>query len=352
MNYEAKPNYYKELNLTPQATKDDIKKSFRKLALEHHPDVGGDEEKFKKINEAYSTLIDEEKRRNYDTRSTEPRIFSGTNGNPFGSFTHMFSSMFNLNGRRVHPASHQSGVKLENTEYVVELTLDDVYYGSEKKLKVNTECRCECINVCGMCNGVGTVQEIMQGRGMIKLVTNGCGTCLGRGFISKKGVECGHCKGNGMYQKEEIYTLAIDAGISSGSMLKFEEKGKQATKVNQISGDLIIKFEVKPITTKVEELQDGVGVKVNIKGLDIHMELTIDIMDVVLGTKKIIKYFDKEVEIDTYAEVMEEKKEYIYKEKGITDKGNLIITYKYKYDILSKINVEHKEKMRQIISNL
>ena len=92
------------------------------------------------------------------------------------------------------------------------------------------------------------------------------------------------------------------------------------------------------------------------------MELTIDIMDVVLGTKKIIKYFDKEVEIDTYSEVMEERKEYICKEKGIlknnnpkgdpnTDKGNLIITYKYKYDILSKINVEHKEKMRQIISN-
>ena len=153
-------------------------------------------------------------------------------------------------------------------------------------------------------------------------------------------------------------------------MLKFDEKGQQAVKQNQISGDLIFKFYVEPITTKVEELQDGVGVKINIKGLDIHMELTIDIMDVVLGTKKIIKYFDKEVEIDTYTEVMEEKKEYICKEKGITgtpspatknnnpkgdpntDKGNLIITYKYKYDILSKINVEHKEKMRQIISNL
>ena len=166
-------SYYEELKITREATKADIKKAFRNLSLQNHPDKGGDEEKFKKISEAYNTLIDDDKKRQYDlsldrpNMSFDPRAYSRgfQRQNPFG----IFETMFNFT------SGMKSGVKLPDTIYEVKLNLDEVYYGIEKKIKVTTECKCECVQQCRMCNGAGQVQEIMGGRGIIKLVTNGCG---------------------------------------------------------------------------------------------------------------------------------------------------------------------------------
>ncbi len=334
-------SYYEELQIAREASKVDIKKAFRNLSLQNHPDKGGDEEKFKKISEAYNTLIDDDKRRQYDlslNRPNMPGFRTGfQRGNPFGAFETMFHFTSGM----------RSGVKLPDTVYEVELHLDEVYYGIEKKIKVTTECKCECIQQCRMCNGTGQVQEIMGGRGIIKLVTNGCGSCLGRGFVSTKGVSCECCKGNGMYQKEELYTLTIDAGITDGSMLKFDEKGQQAVKQNQISGDLIFKFKIlKTFSKDKKEIisclmgDDGLKIDIDIKGYTVIMTVYIDILDVVFGYKTIIKYFDKEIEIDTIKEIVEENKEYVYSKKGITSGSEddlnrpLIIKYKYVFDKL------------------
>jgi DnaJ family protein A protein 2 len=337
-------SYYEELKIEREATKADIKKAFRNLSLQNHPDKGGDEEKFKKISEAYNTLIDDDKRRQYDLSLNRPNM-SGfrtgfQRGNPFGAFETMFHFTSGM----------RSGVKLPDTVHEVELNLDEVYYGIEKKIKVTTECKCDCIQQCRMCNGTGQVQEIMGGRGIIKLVTNGCGSCLGRGFVSMKGVSCECCKGNGMYQKEELYTLTIDAGITDGSILKFDDKGQQAVKQNQISGDLIFKFKIK----ESNELGPGPegNPKIKTDGYNIVLTFEIDIIDVMFGSEIEIKYFDKTFKLNTNNELILENKDYVNKNEGIKNKGDLIIRYKYSFDKLSTLTPQQKSEMRNMFNNL
>ena len=331
---------YEKLNISNNASKDDIKKAYKKLALEHHPDKGGNESKFKEINEAYDTLSDDDKRQKYDLSLTNPNPAH----NPFGGFRSDMFSMFSSFGFPTPGYGRMnSGIKLPETEYIIELSVDEVYYGCEKKLNVKSNYKCICVHVCNICGGHGKVQRMYRNGHSTSILTNQCDRCSGHTFISTK-TDCEFCKGNAVYEKQELYTITVDPGISENSVLKFEEKGKQALKPREISGDLLFKFKIKDHPT--------IKIKSSGSGSDINLLVEIDIINVIFGGEIEIKYFDKLFKIDTNdEELILENKDYVYKHQGIKS-GDLIIRYKYIFDNLSSLTKHQKNKLKEFYENI
>ena len=130
---------YEKLGIPKEASKDDIKKAFRKLSLEHHPDKGGDEEKFKEISNAYDVLSDDDKRKNYDLTGGETQ----QPFNPFQQGFNPFGFMFNQRNKR-----QEAMRKLDDSIYTIEIPLEEVFFGKTRKMLVTTNTRCSCSEVC------------------------------------------------------------------------------------------------------------------------------------------------------------------------------------------------------------
>ena len=147
-------DFYQILGVNQNATQDEIKKAYRKLAVEHHPDKGGDENKFKKISEAYDTIGDENKRNQYNNQKRNP--FANMGGGGFNPFEDMFNQMHSQRKRAV-------------PDKIVEVVVGAVesYKGSEKNITYNRS------HNCGGCNGTGGERI-------------NCGTCGGNGFVTQQ----------------------------------------------------------------------------------------------------------------------------------------------------------------------
>jgi len=129
MDYRTKcPDYYEELELSVRCTKDEIKKSFKRLAMIHHPDKGGNEEKFKKISQAYETLSDDQKRKEYDSRGQSQPTFENFR-NSFGNGFDFMNQFFNI---RINPGHGPGKRKLENINITLDFELKEAYLGCEK----------------------------------------------------------------------------------------------------------------------------------------------------------------------------------------------------------------------------
>jgi DnaJ-class molecular chaperone len=155
-------SYYDLLEITRDATQEEIKKAYRKMAVKHHPDKGGDEEVFKKVSEAYTVLSDESKKRVYDmggdpnTQSGNPfnmgggfNFNMGGGGFPFNMGGSGFPFNFNMGGGGFKQDFNQE--KLKDIEVVMEVTLEELYTSVEKSLTIRAEEKCSCIKVCDMC---------------------------------------------------------------------------------------------------------------------------------------------------------------------------------------------------------
>lgn len=228
-------DYYKTLGVSSDATQDEIKKAFRKLALKYHPDHNPDskisEDKFKELNEAYSCLSDPAKRANYDRYgSPEGPSSSGFGyaaGTPFGDiFGDIFDDFFGgfNRGGRARP------VKGDDLRYDLEITLEEAAFGIEKSIKIPRWQTCE---VCGG-NGAepGTHPETCQeckGSGNIRFqqgffsVSKTCSRCQGAGYIISN--PCNNCKGNGKVKIQRQLSVKLPAGVDTGSRLKLRGEG-------------------------------------------------------------------------------------------------------------------------------
>lgn len=265
----AKRDYYEVLGVGKNASPDEVKKAFRKLAIEHHPDRGGSEEKFKEVNEAYEVLKDPEKRKRYDQfghpgvgSSSASDGFSGgfggfgqgaqgTNfdfgdlglGDIFGSF---FGGGFN-NSNRQRP-SHGRDVETN-----VNISFEQAVFGTEVELKLNLSVPCEhCkgttvepgyqLKTCDNCNGAGHVTSVTRTIfGNIQQQTV-CPKCHGAGKIPEK--VCTVCGGKGTQVKPKNVKLKIPAGIDDGAVIRLREQGEAIA--NGASGDLYVNIRVKP----------------------------------------------------------------------------------------------------------
>ncbi|HPD99019.1 molecular chaperone DnaJ [Candidatus Saccharibacteria bacterium] len=264
----TKRDYYEVLGVTKDASADEIKKAFRRMAVQHHPDKeGGDETKFKELNEAYEVLKDTEKRKRYDQFGHAG--VGGASGQGFGGGAYDFSGGgFNFNGQNINFdfgdlgdmfGSFFGGQQRTRTrrgrdiEVAIELTFEEAVFGVEKSIKLNIESDCEhCkgkgaepgyeLKTCKTCNGSGQVVTVTRTiLGNIQQPQT-CPDCHGTGKVPEKA--CSVCGGRGVKRKEQKIDLKIPAGIDDGATIRLREYG-EAIQDGQ-KGDLFVHIRVKP----------------------------------------------------------------------------------------------------------
>ena len=232
-------NFYETLGVNETATQEEIKKSYRKLAVEHHPDKGGDENKFKEISEAFDTIGDNDKRQQYDNQRSNP--FGGGGFNPFGGSGNPFEDMFN----NMH-SQRQPSVPDKVIEVVVGVL--ESYNASDKTITYQRKHKCGDCNgtggdrvTCNVCRGEGfTIQRI--GTGMfIQMVRQVCYSCNGKGFTYSR--VCGSCNGETTKSSTENLSIKLPHGVDDGQFLRLQGKGDFH---NGIYGNLVLRIKVSP----------------------------------------------------------------------------------------------------------
>jgi molecular chaperone DnaJ len=287
-------DYYNVLGINKGASDDEIKKAYRKKAMEFHPDKNPNnpqaETKFKEAAEAYDVLSNPEKKSNYDRFGTaDANPFGGGGGNPFGGFGHGFSmddifsqfgDIFGQNkgggGRWAQKKRKGGDLRLK-----VSLTIQEILKGVTKKLKYKRQ------DSCNSCNGKGgtDVRDCMpcSGTGRRIVVQNtpfgqirqehGCPDCGASG--KKVANPCGVCRGEGTVSKEEIVHVDIPAGVSSGMMLSMQGYGNHIK--DGIPGDLQI---------LVEELREFYFKR---EGNNLLVEKEVSVIDAIIGSQVKVK---------------------------------------------------------------
>jgi molecular chaperone DnaJ len=262
----SKRDYYDILGVQRDASKDQIKDEYRKLALKYHPDrnkAPDAEEKFKEISEAYAVLSDDQKRAQYDQfghagidgRYTTEDIFRGVDfdeilrgiGFGFGGFGSIFDSFFG-GGRRRGPQRGQ------DIRYDLEISLDEAYKGYSTEIEVPRTERCgECNGTgarpgtspkrCPECGGRGQIQHV-QSAGFMQFVrTEPCRKCRGNGTIIEN--PCNQCHGAGTIERERKISVKIPPGVDTGSQLLMRGEGDAPTRGGP-KGDLYVVVHVRP----------------------------------------------------------------------------------------------------------
>ncbi len=254
----SKRDYYEVLGLSKGASADEIKKAYRKLSKQYHPDLNkedGAEAKFKEIAEAYEVLSDDQKRARYDQFGhQDPSAgfggggFSGEGG--FGGFEDIFSSFFGGGGRRQDPNAPRKG---DDLQYRMNISFEDAVFGKETEIEIPKEENCETCNgsgakpgttpqSCSHCNGAGTINQAVDtpfGRMMNKRT---CPSCRGAGKIIVD--KCTTCRGDGKVQKRKKIKVTIPAGVDDGQQLRISGQGEPGFNGGP-AGDLYIVFTVK-----------------------------------------------------------------------------------------------------------
>lgn len=262
-----KRDYYEVLGVSKTATADELKKAYRKKALQYHPDKNpGDkeaEEKFKEAAEAYDVLSDPDKRARYDQFGHNMgNMGGGGAGGGFYSsggmsmediFSHFGDIFGNAGGfggagfgRQRKKTNRGSDLRVK-----VKVTLKDIAHGVEKKIKLPRYVSCNTCNgtgakggtsytTCTTCNGTGTVTHVQQTFLGAMQSSSPCPTCNGEGKIITE--KCNHCNGEGIERREEIVTINIPAGVYDGMTLSMRGKGN-AARHGGVNGDLLIVIE-------------------------------------------------------------------------------------------------------------
>lgn len=297
----ATKDYYSLLGVNKNATKDDIKKAFYKLASKYHPDKkGGDEAKFKEINEAYQTLSDDKKRKEYDTYgqtfngqgSYGPSGFGGGfNQSDFADMQFDFGDLGDIFGDMFgggHRQKRGRDISLE-----IDVTFSESIFGTERNVllsKVNTCKTCSGsgakigakMKTCSTCNGQGKVHDIKKTfMGNFQTVRT-CDHCRGTGKIPEE--KCHDCKGNGVVNSREEVHIIVPAGISNGEMMRMSQMGEAVA--GGVTGDLYIKINVQ--SHKVWKRE----------GNDLVIIHEIKLTDALLGVKHVIDGLDGKIEVD------------------------------------------------------
>jgi molecular chaperone DnaJ len=265
----ASDDYYEILGISKTASPDEIKKAFRRAAIEHHPDRGGNEAQFKKINEAYEVLKDPEKRKRYDQfgKAGVGGSASGGGFNDFHGFEgfggqninfdfgdlglgDIFNSFFG--GQSQGQSRQQNQHQGRDVEAEVEIDFKDAVFGSEVELTLTLDDICEhCqgktvepgyeLKSCPTCHGSGQVVQVSRTIfGNIQQASI-CPTCHGSGKVPEK--ICTVCKGKGTQLKKQLITLKIPAGIDDGAVIRLREHGEAIAGGSK--GDLYVNIRVK-----------------------------------------------------------------------------------------------------------
>lgn len=302
-------DYYKILGVSRNTSEEDIKRAYRKLAHKYHPDkAGGDEEKFKEVNEAYQVLSSKEKRAQYDKFGSvfeggmpgggaggqwqggfgfDPSDFErwGTGFGAAGDFSDIFETIFEQfggGGRRRQRYAHGSDIEIQE-----EITLEEAFGGAKKKLRFKTYVSCEpCgslghnkskgYSTCSVCRGKGEIRvdrrTFFGNFSQVKI----CETCFGSGEIPKE--ICNKCKGVGRISGERNVEIHIAQGVEDGQIIKVKGMGEIGERGSG-AGDLYVVVRIKP-HARFERKKSDLFIKKEIKITDALLGREIYLEDV------------------------------------------------------------------------
>ncbi len=291
----AKRDYYEVLGVDKGASDDEIKKAFRRKAVELHPDKeGGDETKFKEVNEAYEVLKDSQKRQRYDQfgHAGVGGAAGGGGGNPFGGFGgaqninfdfgdmgglgDIFGSFFGGGGGQ----RQQRPERGRDVEMMLELDFEEAIFGVETEVKLNVNDVCEhCkgttaepgheLKTCDVCKGSGQEVRVAQTVfGNIQQAVT-CSSCKGKGKKPEK--DCTVCSASGVQRTEKNVKIKVPAGIDDGATIRLREYGEATA--NGSKGDLYVHIRVKPHKEFTRE------------GTLVLSKVHVDMIDATLGTE-------------------------------------------------------------------
>lgn len=279
----AKRDYYEVLGVSKNASKEEIKKAYRKLSKKYHPDINKEPdaaEKFKEVKEAYETLSDDQKRAHYDRFGhTDPtQGFGGGSADfgGFGGFEDIFNTFFGGGARRRDPNAPRQGADLQ---YTMTISFEDAVFGKEVDIEIPKEETCSTCNgsgakpgtkpeTCSHCHGTGqisTEQNTPFGRIVNRRI---CYHCEGKGQIVKH--KCATCGGSGKVRRNKKIHIKIPAGIDDGQQLRVAGQGEPGINGGP-PGDLYVVFHVRPHEFFVRD------------GDDIYCEVPISFVQAALG---------------------------------------------------------------------
>jgi molecular chaperone DnaJ len=350
-----KKDYYEILGVSKNATKDEIKKAFHKAAHKYHPDKnGGDDAKFKEVNEAYQTLSDENKKSKYDRFGSEYQQYGGAGAGGFdpsgfgfdfsgfqggqgfqGDLGDIFGDFFG--GGYSRGGSHSSQGRDISTE--VRISFEESMTGVERTIVISKMSACDdCQNTgarkgtktkkCVQCDGHGQIRENRQTILGVMATTRVCTTCSGFGEIPEE--KCPTCKGHGVLNKQQSIKVGIPMGISNGEMLRMNGYGEAVSRGTP--GDLYIRVIVNPHKVLKRE------------GTNLLFPLTIKVTEALLGADRVVESFDGPITIKipsgvSHGEILR------IKEKGVpiskSKRGDLLVPIKIA--IPQKLNKKEKE---------
>ncbi len=351
-------DYYELLGVSKNASKEDIKKAFRKLAHQYHPDKNkGDDTKFKEVNEAYQVLSDDGKRAQYDQfGSAGPQGFGGGAGG-FGGFDFsgfqnaqgfdmgdlgdIFSDFF---GGGMGGANRPRRGRDISTE--ISIPFADSIFGTVRKILITKISSCDTCHgsgakagsknvTCSQCNGKGQIRETRRSLMGAFTTTRMCDACAGSGSVPQE--HCASCKGAGVRRKEEEVEIRIPAGIESGEMIRMTGMGEAIR--HGTAGDLYVKINVTPHHTFKRDR------------MNLLMDMEVKLTEALLGGERKIETLDGPVTVKI-PEGIASGTVLRVKEKGVMSgrgkRGDLMIQVTVKIPTkLSKKSKEAIEKLQE-----
>ena len=346
----TKRDYYEILGVDKNADAQALKKAYRKLAMQYHPDRNPDnkeaEEKFKEINEAYEVLSDEDKRRTYDQFGHEgvngQGGFGGQGfgGQGFGGFEDIFGGGFS--GGRPRRRGPERGADIRHS---INITFEEAAFGKKTSIKINRSEECSECNgsgakpgtskkTCPTCNGAGEVRTVQRTPFGNIASSRTCSTCEGEGEVVES--PCPKCSGKGSTRKVKTIEVDIPAGIDDGQMIKLSGQGEIGSKGGP-RGDLYLIVNVAPHPLFTRE------------GNDIHFEMPITFVQAALGDEIEVPTLDGKVKYKV-PEGTQTGTVFRLREKGIprlrgNSRGDQYV--KVVVDVPKKLNESQKDILRE-----
>jgi DnaJ family protein A protein 2 len=315
-------NLYQVLGIDKSASAEDIKKAYKKLAVQNHPDKGGDEKKFQEISNAYNVLSDSKKKLEYDN--------GGSNGNRFnGNNEDIFAHFF---GRR---GGQQQSQKCNDIIKSYPITLRDAFTGVKKILKIKLKSyNLDKLKSCDDCNGVGRIKNIRNMGIFQQVFEMQCNSCNGTG---SKNLE------ESAYEIEKTLELNIPKGIHNNNKICIDGCGEQPKVINKKPGNLVLNIEIINNDAFTRDKDD------------LHSSISINFTSSLCGANIEFNIMDEDkITFNTSQfNIVHPNKKYEFKEKGMpiqgTDKrGNLYVEFNIEYPILTE---EQKKYIKDILKN-
>lgn len=290
-------NHYEVLGVSQDASSEEIKKAYRKLARKLHPDVNPGPEaqdEFKQVSHAYEILSDPQKRRVYDTTGNENGsdngFGSGFSGQGF-AFQDIFETFFGGGGGGGGPASRMR--RGQDALITVPISLRDAVFGVNKKIEVDTAVVCPTCDgscsrpgtsprTCDICGGSGQVQRAVRSILGQVMTTAPCGSCQGFGTVITD--PCHECAGEGRVRNRRTLTVKVPSGVATGTRIQLGQQGEAGVGGGP-SGDLYVEIKVESERNFVRE------------GDDLHATLSVPMTAAALGTDVNLDTFDGEREL-------------------------------------------------------